>query len=150
MKGHDRNPWRTRIGQELGTSEWFVIEQRAVDAHAALTGDDDWVHTDPERVRAEGLFDGATIVQGSLLLAQLVRLSHGLPRPSGVRYALNYGFDRVRFVSPLTVGTPVRASFVLEAAEPHAAGVLTSLDVRFETDATTVAVACWRGLSVLA
>jgi acyl dehydratase len=150
VTGHDRNPWQSRIGQQLGTSDWFVLEQPAVDAHAALTGDDDWVHTDPDRVRAEGLFDGAPIVQGSLLLAQLVRLSHSLPRPAEVRYALNYGFDRVRFVSPLKVGTPVRATFVLADAVPHAAGVLTSLDVTFATDAATVAVARWRGLSVLA
>jgi acyl dehydratase len=131
------------------TTDWFTLTQADVDDHAARTGDDDWVHTDPARVAAEGGLEG-TIVQGSLILSQLVRLSRVLPRPAGERYGLNYGFDRVRFVAPLLVGTPVRARFEIAEVTPRGPGKqLTAMDVTFETAERVVAVARWKGLSVL-
>lgn len=138
-------------GTEVAVTGWFTITQEDVDDHARRTGDDDWVHTDPERVAAEGVLGGRTIVQGSLLLSQLVRLARAMPRPPGARFALNYGFDRVRFVAPLPVGTPARARFAVASVEPRGeAGILSTLDVTFETAGGPVAVARWKGLSILA
>lgn len=139
------------VGQELAVTDWFTLTQADVDDHARRTGDDDWVHTDPARVAADGVLGGRTIVQGSLILSQLVRLAHDLPVPPGTAYSLNYGFDRVRFVAPLPTGTPVRARFVLAGTDPgHRHGVLSTVDVTFETADGTVAVAAWKGLAVRA
>lgn len=137
------------VGAELAVTDWFTLGQGDVDDHARRTGDDDWVHTDPARVVAEGVLGGRTIVQGSLILSQLVRLARILPVPDGTAFSLNYGFDRVRFVAPLPTGTPVRARFTLTGLEPdHRLGVLSTVRVTFETADATVAVADWKGLAV--
>jgi acyl dehydratase len=100
VTGHDRNPWQSRIGQQLGTSDWFVLEQPAVDAHAALTGDDDWVHTDPDGSGRRACSTARRSSRARCCWRSSSASRTGLPRPAEVRYALNYGFDRVRFVSP--------------------------------------------------
>ncbi|SCF45910.1 MaoC/PaaZ C-terminal domain-containing protein [Micromonospora mirobrigensis] len=136
-------------GDEIAVTDWFAITQADVDAHAQLTGDDDWVHTDPERVRAEGLFAGTTIVQGSLILAQLVRLARALPADPAGHIRLNYGFDRVRFTAPLPTGRRVRARFRLVGVEDRGdRGVLSTVDVTFEHTDAVVAVVRWKGLTL--
>ena len=91
------------IGRELGVSDWTQITQDMLDTHAATTGDADWIHNDPERAKREAPF-GGTIAQGFLLLSNLSRFQQGIaPLADNILYALNYGFDRVRFVQPVPV-----------------------------------------------
>jgi acyl dehydratase len=104
---------RSRIGAELGTSDWVLLDQAMLDAHAATTGDAEWIHNDVERAQVESPF-GGTIAQGSLLLSNLVRLQEQVMSVSAdtpFGYALNYGFDRVRFIRPVLAGSRIRGRF---------------------------------------
>lgn len=142
---------RARIGEELGTSGWAVVDQARIDAHAGTTGDADWLHNDPERAAREGPF-GATIAQGSLLLSLLVGFVDEIAPLSGaLHYALNYGFDRVRFVRPVPVGARVRGRLRLADVRRKDAGrFVVVLDARLEREgaAEPVLVAEWLGLVV--
>jgi acyl dehydratase len=140
---------RRRIGQELGTSGWAVVDQARIDAHARATGDADFLHNDPERAAREGPF-GRTIAQGSLLLSMLVGFVNEIaPLAEDVAYALNYGFDRVRFVRPVLEGARVRARMSLRDLRPKGDGrFIVVLDARLEVEgqAEPALVAEWLGL----
>jgi acyl dehydratase len=138
-------------GSALGTSRWVTIDQASIDAHAATTGDADWLHNDPQRAATEGPF-GAPIAQGSLLIGNLVRLQEDVIRATedvGVAYALNYGFDRIRFVSPVRAGERVRAHLTLRdrRRRPDGATVVT-LEITLEIEGRDrpALVAHWLGL----
>lgn len=104
-----------QIGQELGLSDWVELTQEKFDAFAEITGDRDWLHNDPEKVAAAGVFGGKTIAQGHLLLSHFVQFGEAiLPRPEGMEFALNYGYDRVRVVHPVTVGSKIRGRMTLK------------------------------------
>ncbi|MBH0776731.1 MaoC family dehydratase [Nocardia bovistercoris] len=103
-------------GQELGSSEWTVIEQPKVDTFADATGDHQWIHCDPARA-AEGPF-GGTIAHGLLTLALLPVLQHQIYRVDNVGMAINYGLNKVRFPAPVRVGARVRASSTLLEVTP--------------------------------
>jgi acyl dehydratase len=107
------------VGVELGASAPQVIDQAVVDAHAANTGDAQWIHNDPERARAESPF-GGPVVQGFLLLSLLT--AHGaalrVPDAGNVSMLVNYGFDRVRFVAPVPVGAAVHVRGTLAEVRP--------------------------------
>src|SRR5437667_2274628 len=98
---------RAAKGEHLGHSDWHVIDQRQVDQFAEVTGDHQWIHTDPARAAA-GPF-GGTIAHGYLTLSLVVALSAEIYTVSDVRMGVNYGLDRVRFPSPVRVGSRVRA-----------------------------------------
>jgi acyl dehydratase len=98
---------RQAKGSEIGSSDWLVIEQRDVDRFAEATGDRQWIHVDQERA-VSGPF-GTTIAHGFLTLSLLTVLIGQVYRIDGVRMGVNYGFDRVRFTSPVPVGARVRA-----------------------------------------
>ncbi|MBD8505402.1 MaoC family dehydratase [Hoyosella sp. G463] len=91
----------------LGTGEWHEVSQHAVDLFAEATGDHQWIHTDPERA-ARGPF-GGTIAHGYLSLSLLPLLMRTVYRVDGLRMAVNYGSNSVRFPAPLPVGSRVRA-----------------------------------------
>lgn len=104
-----------QIGQELGVSHWVELTQEKFDAFAQITGDRDWLHNDPAKAAAAGAFGGKTIAQGHLLLSHFVQFGEAiLPRLEGMQYALNYGYDRVRVVRPVTVGTRIRGRITLK------------------------------------
>jgi acyl dehydratase len=104
------------VGQEIGVSPWHAIDQRTIDAFADVTGDHYFIHVDPQRAAA--LPYGGTIAHGFLTLSLLSLMSYEVcPRIEGTRYPLNYGFDRVRFVHPVVVGSRVRGRFVLRSAD---------------------------------
>lgn len=105
------------VGADLGTSAPQVIDQEMVDVHAHTTGDAQWIHNDPERARAESPF-GGPIVQGFLLLSLLTRHSASLTFPDigPVSMMVNYGLDRVRFLTPVPVGAAVRVRATLGEA----------------------------------
>lgn len=101
------------MGKPLGVSPWHQITQAQVDLFAEATGDHQWIHVDPERARV-GPF-GGTIAHGYLTLSLLPMLLQGMVRVPGVALTVNYGLNRVRFVSPVPVGSRVRATAVAQA-----------------------------------
>jgi acyl dehydratase len=139
------------IGTDLGPSRWLTIDQAMIDAHAEVTGDRDWLHNDVERARRESPF-GATIAQGSLLIGNLVRLQEQVLRTlddAAIAYALNYGFDRIRFLAPVPAGARVRAHFrVRDARQRPDGATVVVLGVRLELEDgdRPALVADWLGL----
>lgn len=105
--------FRKLIGKSLGTSPWIEVSQQMIDRFAEVTGDDDSIHIDPEYARSTAL--GGTVAQGFLSLSLLPRLFRMAdpPYPADVRLRLNYGCDRLRFVSPVSAGARVRGRFML-------------------------------------
>ncbi|AJE80436.1 MaoC domain-containing protein dehydratase [Streptomyces albus] len=95
-------------GEELGSSDWLVVDQQRIDAFAHATGDHQWIHVDPERA-AEGPF-GGTIAHGLLTLSLLPSLLQQIYRVDGARMAVNYGLDKVRFPSPVRSGAKLRGT----------------------------------------
>lgn len=120
-------------GEVLGPGPWRRVEQHTIDAFAAATGDDQWIHTDPARA-ARSRF-GTTIAHGYLVLALLPALTRQLYRVDGVAMAVNYGLDRVRFPAPARAGSSVRARAQITRAEPLPGGVHLAMRVTVETDA---------------
>lgn len=108
------------VGQRLGASEFRAIEQPQIDAFAAITGDTQWIHTDPERAKA-GPFGGA-IAHGMLTLSLGIVLLDEVFRVDGVTMVLNKGFDRVRFATPVPAGARVRLVADLTEVKRHAYG----------------------------
>lgn len=95
------------VGQEVGPTEWFLIDQARVNGFADDTEDHQWIHVDPERAKA-GPF-GGPVAHGFLTLSLLPYLMGELRQVEGVRMGVNYGLDRVRFPSPVPVGRRIRA-----------------------------------------
>jgi len=122
-----------RVGEEFGVSEWFQITQDRVDAFADATLDHQWIHQAGPRADA-GPF-GGPIAHGYLTLSLLPHLMGSLPPlVEDRRLAVNYGLDRVRFISPVPVGSRIRARAVLAAVEPIEGGVQVKIAVTVELD----------------
>ncbi len=102
-------------GETLGHSEWVTITQEDVNLFADATGDHQWIHVDPERAAA-GPF-GTTITHGFLTLSLLPRLQHQIYTVKGIKLAINYGLNKVRFPAPVPVGSRVRAQTTLAGVE---------------------------------
>jgi acyl dehydratase len=137
-----------RIGVEH-VSDWRVITQEMVDAHAALTGDADPFHNDVEWAKANTPWRG-TIVQGFLLLGHFTWFIRNPPRTplENVAFSMNYGFNRIRFVRPVLTGTPVRARIrLLDADErgDNAAVLRYSVAIESEAQESPHVVAEWLG-----
>lgn len=98
-------------GEELGSSDWVVVDQERIDNFADATGDRQWIHVDPARA-AEGPF-GGTIAHGLLTLSLLPTFQHQIYRVDGVRMAVNYGLNKVRLPAPVPVGAKLRATSTL-------------------------------------
>lgn len=99
------------VGEEIGVSDWVLVDQERVNGFADVTGDHQWIHLDAERA-AKGPF-GTTIAHGYLTLSLLPWLGESAYRIEGGRMAVNYGLDKVRFPAPVPVGSKVRARFTL-------------------------------------
>lgn len=133
-------------GTHLGYSDWHTVTQEQVDLFAEATGDDQWIHTDP--VRAAGGPFGATIAHGYLTLSLIPMLAREVYRLDGIRMAVNYGTETVRFPSPVPVGSRVRAGVELVSVVEGAGGHRTTARVTVEREgsdkpacvATTIAV----------
>lgn len=119
-------------GTHLGVSEWVTIDQATIDTFAEATGDHQWIHVDPQRA-AEGPF-GRTIAHGFLTLSLLPRLVQQVYRVEGVRMAVNYGLDRVRFVAPVPVDGRVRVSSSVLGCEPAGGGLRVRLESTVELE----------------
>jgi acyl dehydratase len=108
-------------GERVGESSWLTVTQELIDEFARVTRDPQWIHVDPERAQRESPL-GTTIAHGFLTLSLLSSMIGEVVGFAGVRMSLNYGFDRVRFVSPVPSGTQIRATFFVEDVAPVAAG----------------------------
>jgi acyl dehydratase len=110
------------VGQELGVSDWVVVDQARIDAFAQCTGDMQWIHLNVERAKRDSPF-GGTIAHGYLTLSLLASLAIevGLV-PSDASAALNYGLDKVRFMTPVKAGARVRSRVVLTSVERKEGG----------------------------
>jgi acyl dehydratase len=104
---------RSRIGDEVGVSNWLTMDQQRINAFAEATEDRQFIHVDPSAAQAAGL--GGTIAHGFLTLSLLSRMgAEAMLLPDTAKMVLNYGFERVRFLAPVTSGKRVRARFRLE------------------------------------
>ncbi|AGP54068.1 MaoC family dehydratase [Streptomyces rapamycinicus] len=113
--------FRAARGQLLGVGDWLEITQQRIDAFADVTGDTQWIHVDPVRAAA-GPY-GATIAHGYLTLSLIPLLGGRIFRVDGVRMAINYGTNKVRFPHPVTAGSRIRATAELARIEDTDAGV---------------------------
>ena len=118
------------VGQEMGVSEWLTVDQARIDLFADATGDHQWIHVDPARA-ASGPF-GATVAHGFLTLSLLPIFSATAFTVDDVRMGINYGLDRVRFPSPVRVGSQLRGRFVLKSFEPLEGGAQMTVEVTME------------------
>ena len=109
------------VGTELGTSEWYEVTQEHVNLFADATGDHQWIHVDPERATRESPF-GGPIAHGYLTLSLLVPLFGGVLRVTDTVMGVNYGLNKVRFPSPVPVGSKVRLTATLKNIEDIAGG----------------------------
>jgi acyl dehydratase len=123
---------RSAVGEQLGTSDWLEIDQKRIDMFAEATGDHQWIHVDPEKAAA-GPF-GTTIAHGYLTLSLLPALVPQLMRVEGVRMGINYGSNRVRFPSPVPVGSRVRATAKIAEVTEVAGGVQLTTAVTVERE----------------
>jgi acyl dehydratase len=121
---------RTKAGEEIGVSEWHDVTQDAIDAFAAVTGDNQWIHIDPQRATQTPF--GGTIAHGYYTLSLHPRFSAQLISFEGFEFAVNYGLNRVRFPAPLPVGNRVRMRMVLVGVEDVLGGAQITLKLTFE------------------
>jgi len=121
-------------GQEVAVGDWFLIDQQRVDRFAEATNDRQWIHLDEERARRESPF-GGTIAHGFLTLSLLPFLVNASLRVDGVRFAVNYGLDKVRFPGPVMVGSRIRPRTVLGACAKITGGVQVKWQVTIEREA---------------
>ena len=139
---------RSRIGEEVGVSSWLTVDQPRIDAFADATEDHQFIHVDPRAAAAAGL--GGTIAHGFLSLSLLSRMAaEGMLIPEGVKMALNYGFDRVRFLAPVKSGKRVRGRFTLDSVEEKAPGQVLMrhlVTVEIEGEDKPALAATWLGL----
>jgi acyl dehydratase len=121
------------VGQEVATSDWLVITQDRIDAFADATSDHQWIHVDSGRAQAETPF-GATIAHGFLTLSLLSALMRDAVTVDGARMTLNYGLNRVRFVSPVPSGSRIRARVALATVDDMGDSIQATWGVTIERE----------------
>jgi acyl dehydratase len=120
-------------GQELGVSDWYEVTQEAVNLFADATGDHQWIHVDVERAKKESPF-GGPIAHGYLTLSMGPRLVPQVVRVDGIKMAVNYGCDKVRFPSPVPVGSKLRVGVELVDVTDVSGGVQVTMRFTFECE----------------
>lgn len=121
------------VGREVAVSEWLEVSQERINAFAEVTEDRQWIHIDPERAAQESPFE-TTIAHGFLTLSLLSKLAKSALAVGGVRMGINYGLNRVRFVSPVPAGARIRGRFTLAALEEISNGVQATWKVTVERE----------------
>lgn len=104
------------VGTSAGPCEWREVSQADIDDFARLSGDDQWIHIDVERAKAESPY-GVTIAHGNLTLSMIDGMRRDLIAASGFKLGVNYGWDRVRFPAPVPAGSRIRASVEFVSVE---------------------------------
>jgi acyl dehydratase len=121
------------VGRHLGHSDWVTITQERVDRFAEATDDHQWIHVDPERAKRESPF-GGPIAHGYLTLSLIPMFLPQIVEITGFRMGVNYGTEKVRFPSPVPVGSRVRAGATLDSATPFDGGVQMNIGVTVEVE----------------
>ena len=121
------------VGREVAISDWLMITQDRINAFADATGDHQWIHVDIERARTETPF-GATIAHGFLTMSLLSPLMRDALTVNGPRMTLNYGLNRVRFVSPVPSGSRVRARVTLASVDDKGDSIQAAWSVTIERE----------------
>ncbi|QYX76236.1 MaoC family dehydratase [Streptomyces akebiae] len=132
-------------GSDLGTSEWIEVTQERIDTFADATGDHQWIHVDPEKA-AKGPF-GAPIAHGYLTLSLFIPLFTELLDVEGVSTKVNYGLNKVRFPSPVKVGSKIRLVGKLASVEDVPGGVQITVDGTIEIEGAPKPAAVLQSLS---
>jgi acyl dehydratase len=137
------------VGSTEGSGDWFEIDQARIDAFADVTEDHQFIHVDPEACKTLSPW-GVPVAHGFLTLSLLTKLCASLPTPperlEGIVMGVNYGFEKVRFISPVKVGSKIRATSVLAAVEVKDASTLQvtrTITVEIEGEAKPALVADW-------
>ena len=134
-----------RVGTEVGVSDWFPMDQAKIDAFAELTHDHYFIHVD--RTRAAATRFRGTIAHGFLTLSMLAPMAYqACPAVQGTKTAVNYGFDRLRFVAPVPAGARIRGRFVLNRFEVQASSrwqAVYGVTVEIEGEPKPALVAQW-------
>jgi acyl dehydratase len=141
---------RRRIGEEVGVSSWIEIDQARIDAFADATEDRQFIHVDSEATRQTAF--GGTIAHGFLSLSLLSRMGvEAMLLPDGLKMAINYGLDRVRFLAPVRSGKRVRGRFTLDSLSEKVPGqwlLSHTVTVEVEEEAKPALTAHWLTLIV--
>ena len=124
---------RDRIGEEIAVGDWFEISQARIDQFAEATGDSQWIHVDPARAAAESPFR-TTIAHGFLTLSLMSALIRDAMTFRGLRMAINYGMNRMRFVAPVPAGSRVRARFTPVSVEEPSGSVQVTWQVTIDRE----------------
>jgi acyl dehydratase len=139
---------RARLGEEVGVSSWLAVDQERIDAFADATEDRQFIHIDAAAAAATPF--GGTIAHGFLAVSLLSRMgAEAMLIPEGVKMAVNYGLDRVRFLAPVRSGKRVRGRFVLDSIEEKAPGQILmrhTVTVEIEGEEKPALTAQWLGL----
>ena len=140
---------RAALGEPEGSGDWLEIDQARIDAFAGVTEDHQFIHVDPEACRTLSPW-GVPIAHGFLTLSLLTRLMESVPqapeRREGAVMGINYGFEKVRFVTPVKVGSRIRASSVLASVDqkdPNTLQVTRTITVEIEGETKPALVADW-------
>jgi acyl dehydratase len=141
--------YRNMVGHEVGVSSWHLVDQDRINLYADVIEDHQFIHVDPERARKETTF-GATVAHGFLTMSLLSIMSYEvMPVIEGTTMGVNYGFDKLRFVSPVRSGSRVRGRFTLMEAKlrkPNELQSRTNVTVEIEGEEKPALVADWIGL----
>ena len=140
------------VGQESGLSLWREVTQTMIDQFADATDDHQFIHVDPERAARETPF-GGTIAHGFLLLSLLSAMTYEtLPTLEGAGMAINYGFDKLRFISPVKSGARIRARFFLADVNARPSGwiqITYNVTIEIEDAPKPAITAKWLTLAVM-
>jgi len=141
--------YQAMVGNEIGVSSWHLVDQPRIDTYADVIEDHQFIHVDPERAKKETAF-GSTIAHGFLTMSLLSIMSYEvMPVIAGTTMGVNYGFDKLRFISPVRSGKRVRGRFVLAEArlrKPNELQSRTNVTVEIEGEDKPALVADWLGL----
>jgi acyl dehydratase len=144
--------YQALVGQEIGISSWHMVDQARIDSYADVIEDHQFIHIDPERAQATPF--GTTIAHGFLTMSLLSVMSYEvMPAIEGTTMGVNYGFEKLRFISPVKSGKRVRGRFTLTKAElrrPKELQSITNVSVEIEGEDKPALVADWIGLIYLA
>ncbi|MGX4772445.1 MaoC family dehydratase [Bradyrhizobium guangdongense] len=144
--------YQAMVGKEIGVSSWHLIDQPRIETFADVTEDHQFIHVDPERAKETAF--GTTIAHGFLTMSMLSVMSYEvMPAIAGTTMGVNYGFDKLRFISPVRSGGRVRGRFVLAEAKLRKPGELqsrTNVTVEIEGEDKPALVADWLGLIYIA
>ena len=137
---------KSLVGKELGASEWHTVTQKDINTFAGVTHDHQWIHIDAERAKKESPYK-TTIAHGYYTLSLVPHLMSQVWRVSGVKMGVNYGLNKLRFPSPVPVGSKVRAKGKLLGVEDVKGGVQVAVEVTIEVQGGEKPVAVIETLS---